>query len=80
MSPFGMADHLLSFLDLALLAISALISNTFSLVQQGNDITNYEEIVKTQFENIKEHPHDPELAIAGGSYGADLILYYIRKT
>lgn len=73
-----MADNALFFVDLALLAISALISNTFSLVQQGNDISNYVDVVTTQFEIIKKSPHDPELAIAGGSFGLDLVLYYIR--
>lgn len=69
---------LVLFADLALLAISALISNTFSLVQQGNDIANYVDVVTTQFEIIKKSPNDPELAIAGGSFGVDLVLYYIR--
>ncbi|KAJ4389625.1 hypothetical protein N0V93_007096 [Gnomoniopsis smithogilvyi] len=63
---------------LALLAISAIVSNTFSLVQQVNDILNYDYIVTTQFVNIKKTPHDPELAIAGGSFGLDLVLYYIQ--
>lgn len=65
--------------DLALLAVSALFSNTFSLIQQGNDISRYIEIVTTQFNNIKKNPSDPELAIAGGSFGVDLVLYYLRK-
>lgn len=65
---------------MALLGVSSFISNTFSIVQQGHDITWYAEIVTTQFEYKRTLPgNDPELAIAGGSYGLDLVLYYIRK-
>lgn len=66
--------------DLALLAVSSLISTTFSIIQQGNDITWYAEIVTTQFERKQGLPsNDPEAAISGGSSGVDLVLYYIRK-
>lgn len=36
--------------------------------------------MSTQFQRKQTLPgNDPELAIAGGSYGFDLVLYYIRK-
>lgn len=67
--------------DLALVAVSSLISNTFSIVQQGHDISWYTEVVQTQFQIKQQLPaNDPELAIAGGSYGLDLGLYYIRES
>lgn len=65
--------------DLALLSISALISNTCSMIQQGHDITWYTDIVTEQYVRKQKLPgSDPELAIAGGSFGLDLVLYYIR--
>lgn len=71
---------MLFLLDLALLAVSSLISTTFSIIQQGHDITYYKDIVDKQFELKQNVPsNDPETAISGGSYGVDLVLYYIRK-
>lgn len=66
--------------DLALLSVSALFSNTFSIVQQGRDITGYQDMVNEQFLRKQRLPgNDPELAIAGGSFGVDLVLYYLRR-
>lgn len=59
--------------------MSSLFSTTFSIVQQSRDITFYQDIVTEQFERKQKLPgDDPELAIAGGSFGSDLVLYYIR--
>ncbi|PSS02415.1 hypothetical protein BD289DRAFT_237725 [Coniella lustricola] len=64
---------------LAFLSISCIFSNTFSIVQQGRDITWYTENVTQQFVRKQNLPaDDPELAIAGGSYGVDLALYYLQ--
>ncbi|KAF3760290.1 hypothetical protein M406DRAFT_52102, partial [Cryphonectria parasitica EP155] len=66
---------------LALLAISSLFSNTFSIIQQSRDITWYIDTVTEQFHIKQRLPgDDPELAIAGGSYGVDLVLYYLRTS
>lgn len=60
--------------------MSALFSNTFSMVQQGRDITWYQDVVIEQFKRKQTLPgDDPELAIAGGSLGVDLVLYYLRE-
>lgn len=65
--------------DLALISISALISNTASIIQQGHDMTWYTDVVTEQYHHSQNLPGtDPELAIADGSFGLDLVLYYIR--
>lgn len=74
------ANRVSIVIDLALLAVSSLISNTFSIIQQGRVITWYVEVVTAQFKHKQAVPgNDPELAISGGSVGVDLVLYYIRK-
>lgn len=67
--------------DLSLLAVSSISSTTFSIVQQIRDITFYVDIVTEGFERKLRLPaDDPELAIANGSFGVDLVLYYLRMT
>ncbi|KAH6640081.1 hypothetical protein BKA67DRAFT_596317 [Truncatella angustata] len=63
---------------ISLLAYFALISNTGSIVQQSHDITYYRDIVTEQFHRKTTFLQNPELAIANGSYGLDLALYYIQ--
>lgn len=66
--------------DLAMLAASSLVSTTFSIVQQGRDITWYRDMVTAQFEyKIRKPGNDPELAVAGGSIGVDAVLFYFRR-
>lgn len=73
--------RLLRLLDLSLLAVSSISSTTFSIVQQIRDITFYADIVTEGFERKLRLPaDDPELAIANGSFGVDLVLYYLRTT
>ncbi|KAG9256929.1 uncharacterized protein F5Z01DRAFT_672154 [Emericellopsis atlantica] len=62
----------------AILSYFATLSTTASLVQQVYDITRYHGLVEEQFENRKMHPHNPEVAIANGSVGVSLVLYYIQ--
>ncbi|KUI64014.1 hypothetical protein VM1G_10799 [Cytospora mali] len=65
--------------DLALLSISSVFSNLFSIIQQSRDITWYVDIETEGFKRKLSLPaDDPELAIAGGSFGVDLVLYYLQ--
>lgn len=64
---------------LALLSIASVFSNVFSITQQCRDITWYVDVQTENFERKLRLPaDDPELAIAGGSSGADLVLYYLQ--
>lgn len=62
-----------------MLSYFATVSIAASLVQQTHDIVRYTSVVKEQFENRKLHPGNPEIAIANGSVGISLALYYIRQ-
>ncbi|POS73590.1 hypothetical protein DHEL01_v208027 [Diaporthe helianthi] len=64
---------------LSLLAVSSISSTTFSIIQQIRDVTFYVDIVTEAFEHkLRLPPDDPELAIANGSVGVDLVLYYLQ--
>lgn len=63
---------------ISLLAYFALISNTASIIQQAYDITYYRDLLAGQFYRKTTFLENPELAIANGSYGIDLALYYIQ--
>lgn len=66
--------------DLAMLSMSSVFSNVFSIIQQCRDVTWYVDIQTDDFKHKLSLPaDDPELAIAGGSFGVDLVLYYLRK-
>ncbi|EHA52307.1 hypothetical protein MGG_05800 [Pyricularia oryzae 70-15] len=62
----------------AMLAYFATLSILASLAQQTHDILRYRALVAEQFENRKLHPGNPEIAIANGSVGLSLVLYYIQ--
>ncbi|TLS30994.1 hypothetical protein PpBr36_02620 [Pyricularia pennisetigena] len=62
----------------AMLAYFATLSILASLFQQTHDILRYRSLVAEQFENRKLHPGNPEIAIANGSVGLSLVLYYIQ--
>ncbi|KAK7978454.1 hypothetical protein PG996_004503 [Apiospora saccharicola] len=47
-------------------------------LQQAHDITYYRDIMIAQFEHKKVNPDSPENAIANGSIGLDLVLYYLQ--
>ncbi|KLU90183.1 hypothetical protein MAPG_09147 [Magnaporthiopsis poae ATCC 64411] len=63
---------------IAMLSYFATLSIAASLVQQTHDVVRYRSLVKEQFENRKLHPGNPEIAIANGSVGVSLALYYIQ--
>lgn len=70
---------LISFMiDIFLMAASTGISTIASTIQQIHDVTFYEDIMREQFIRKTDFYNNPELAIANGSYGMDLVLYYIR--
>ncbi|KAI6369767.1 hypothetical protein MCOR25_004394 [Pyricularia grisea] len=62
----------------AMLAYFATLSILASLAQQAHDVLRYRTLVAEQFENRKLHPGNPEIAIANGSVGLSLVLYYIQ--
>jgi hypothetical protein len=66
------------YVDLSILAFFTLFSTTASMVQQAHDITYYRDLMIAQFEHKKVNPDSPENAIANGSIGLDLALYYLR--
>jgi hypothetical protein len=63
-----------------MLSYFATLSITASIVQQIHDVVRYESLVTEQFEHRKAHPNNPEVAIANGSTGFSLVLYYIRES
>jgi hypothetical protein len=63
----------------AMVAYLSLFSTTASLVQQSHDITFWEDIMREQFRRKKVLPDNVEMAIANGSFGLDLVLYYLRE-
>ncbi|KAI1426256.1 hypothetical protein F5Y12DRAFT_783993 [Xylaria sp. FL1777] len=62
----------------ALLAYTTFINTAASIAQQLHTIVLWDEIKTTQFYYVHHHLGSPELAIAGGSYGLDLVLFYIQ--
>lgn len=62
----------------AMISYFTALSIVASLVQQTHDLVRYEDVLKEQFQNTKLHPGNPEIAIANGSVGVDLVLYYIQ--
>lgn len=64
--------------DISILAYFTLLSTTASIIQQGHDVTWYEDVVTEQFERRVSYYVNAESAIANGSVGLDLVLYYIR--
>ncbi|KAI0139292.1 hypothetical protein BJ166DRAFT_126412 [Pestalotiopsis sp. NC0098] len=63
---------------ISLLSYFALISDSASITQQAYDITFYRDLLAGQFYRKTTFLENPELAIANGSYGLDLVLYYIQ--
>ncbi|KAH7021386.1 uncharacterized protein B0I36DRAFT_334366 [Microdochium trichocladiopsis] len=61
-----------------LLCISTGVSTVMSLAQQTHDIFYYEDIIREQFLRKAHFTESPELAIANGSFGVDLVLYYFQ--
>jgi hypothetical protein len=70
----------ISALDIAILLYFTLISTTASIAQQIHDMVWWVDIQTQEFERKTTFLDNPELAIANGSYGVDLVLYYIRRS
>ncbi|KAH9886353.1 hypothetical protein F4778DRAFT_477973 [Xylariomycetidae sp. FL2044] len=62
----------------AIIAYWSLLSTTASITQQIHDITWWRDIMIEQFSRTANFADNPEIAIASGSYGMDLVLYYIQ--
>ncbi|KAI0472287.1 hypothetical protein F4859DRAFT_483667 [Xylaria cf. heliscus] len=62
----------------ALFSCVTLVSTSASIAQQLHTIVSWDEIKTAQFHYVHEHVGSPELAIAGPSYGLDLVLFYIQ--
>ncbi len=67
-------------LDVALLAYTTFLSTAGSIAQQLHTIVLWDEIKTEQFYYVHDHLGSPEIAIAGTSYGLDLVLFYIRAS
>ncbi|KAI3338371.1 hypothetical protein F4824DRAFT_458998 [Ustulina deusta] len=62
----------------ALLAYTTFLSTAGSIAQQLHTIVLWDEIKTEQFYYVHDHLGSPEIAIAGTSYGLDLVLFYIQ--
>ncbi|KAI0865504.1 hypothetical protein F4860DRAFT_312107 [Xylaria cubensis] len=62
----------------ALFSYAALVSTSGSIAQQLHTIVVWEDVKTEQFYYVHDNLGSPELAIAGPSYGLDLVLFYIR--
>ncbi|RWA09142.1 hypothetical protein EKO27_g5972 [Xylaria grammica] len=61
----------------ALFSYCSLVGTLASIAQQLHTIVLWDDVKTEQFYYVLEHP-GPELAIAGPSYGLDLVLFYIQ--
>ncbi|KAI0806528.1 hypothetical protein GGR55DRAFT_696948 [Xylaria sp. FL0064] len=64
--------------DVALLAYTTFLNTAASIAQQLHTIVRWTEIKEKQYFYVHHHLGSPELALAGGSYGLDLGLFYIQ--
>ncbi len=65
-------------LDVALLAFFTSLSTLASIIQQIHTIINWEGLKTAQYLYVQDTVGNPEIVIAGASYGLDLVLFYIR--
>ncbi|KAH8649080.1 hypothetical protein BX600DRAFT_109995 [Xylariales sp. PMI_506] len=70
--------HRERFSYVAIIAYYCLISTICSVIQQAHDINNYITVIQDQYDAKVADPSSPDLRIANGSTGMDLILYYIQ--
>ncbi|KAI1841801.1 hypothetical protein JX265_009410 [Neoarthrinium moseri] len=75
---FALIYSSISWICSALLIWCAQLYREAWSFQQSHDITSYREILAGQFYRKTTFLENPELAIANGSYGLDLVLYYIQ--
>ncbi|GJC83803.1 hypothetical protein ColLi_06641 [Colletotrichum liriopes] len=71
-------SHHEQFTYVACVAYFTLLSTTASIIQQVHDIITWRDMLREQFNNKILNPNNPEQAIANGSVGVDLALYYIQ--
>ncbi|EFQ31122.1 uncharacterized protein GLRG_06266 [Colletotrichum graminicola M1.001] len=71
-------SHGEQFTYVACVAYFTLLSTTASIIQQVHDIITWRDMLWDQFNNKKLNPNNAEQAIANGSVGMDLVLYYIQ--
>lgn len=64
--------------DVALLAFFTSLSTAASMAQQLHTCFRWTTIQLEQFDYVKANIENPELSIAGASFGLDLVLFYIR--
>ncbi|KAF2971409.1 hypothetical protein GQX73_g2145 [Xylaria multiplex] len=62
----------------ALFSYCTFLGTTGSIAQQLHTIVLWNDVKTEQFYHVRNHVGSPELAIAGPSYGLDLILFYIQ--
>ncbi|KAI1444305.1 hypothetical protein F5Y02DRAFT_179503 [Annulohypoxylon stygium] len=62
----------------ALLSYSTLLGTIGSIIQQFHTLVWWRDIKTEQYEYTLEHLGSPEIAIAGASFGLDLVLFYIQ--
>ncbi|KAI1754667.1 hypothetical protein F4782DRAFT_454505 [Xylaria castorea] len=62
----------------ALFSYATLVSAAGSIAQQLHTIVAWEDVKTEQFYYVHKNLGSPELAIAGPSYGLDLVLFYIQ--
>jgi hypothetical protein len=64
----------------AFISYFIILSIIGSIIQQIHDYVFWQDIISEQFASKMKNPTNPELAIANGSTGMDLALYYIRTS
>ncbi|KAI5920869.1 hypothetical protein F4810DRAFT_680823 [Camillea tinctor] len=62
----------------AIISYWSVLATSASIIQQIHDITFWKDIMMEQFERKSRLFDEPELAVANGSFGMDLVLYYIQ--
>ncbi|KAI0882626.1 uncharacterized protein GGS22DRAFT_195851 [Annulohypoxylon maeteangense] len=62
----------------ALLSYSTLLGTIGSIIQQFHTFVWWRDIKTEQYEYTLRHLGSPEIAIAGASFGLDLVLFYIQ--
>ncbi|KAI1359482.1 hypothetical protein F5Y08DRAFT_319505 [Xylaria arbuscula] len=62
----------------SLLSYTILVNVAASIAQQLHTIVLWNEIKTNQFYYVHQHLGSPELAVAGPSYGLDLVLFYLQ--
>ncbi|KAK6827974.1 hypothetical protein PG990_009605 [Apiospora arundinis] len=70
--------HEEGFSYVACISYFTLLSTTCSIIQQFHDYIFWEDVVTAQFNYKNEHVGNPQLTLANGSLGVDLVLFYIQ--